>query len=354
MACYLLVDMHNLFHRCKHIGPGDISLKTGMALHISLNSMRKMWKKYGVNHIVACLEGGSWRRDVYPDYKANRRVNDALKSRKEIKDDEYYFEVMNQFLEFLENKTNVTVLKERKIEADDFIARWIQTHPDDQHIILSSDSDFYQLLADNVKIHDGVKGWTITNKEVLNEKDEPAFSSKKVKDKITKRTTEVKTFIEPPVPEYELFKKCIRGDSSDNIMTAYPKARDKGTLKKPGILEAYNDRSNKGLEWNMFMLHEWDKVIGDVKDEDGNFVKTLTTKVRVIDEYKFNKSLIDLSLQPDTIKESMDKKIIEQLSKPKVMQVGINFLQFANEHDLQTISRAPNDYAKMLAATYSS
>ena len=28
------------------------------------------------------------------------------------------------------------------IEADDFIARWIQNHPDAEHVIVSSDSDF--------------------------------------------------------------------------------------------------------------------------------------------------------------------------------------------------------------------
>ena len=30
------------------------------------------------------------------------------------------------------------------------IAMWIQQHPDDEHIIVSTDSDFYQLLAINV------------------------------------------------------------------------------------------------------------------------------------------------------------------------------------------------------------
>lgn len=348
---FLLIDVYNLFHRCKHVGMGDIELKTGMALHITLNSIRKMWKEYDVTHIVACLEGGSWRKKIYPDYKANRKVLDSLKTPRERKDDEYYFEVMNNFITFLDEKTNVTVLKERYAEADDFIARWIQVHPNDDHIILTSDSDFYQLLSDNVKIHDGVKGWTISHKEVLNEKNQPAVKVSKARDKVTKKMVNIKTAIEAPNPEYELFKKCIRGDSSDNIMSAYPKVREKGTRKKPGIIEAFEDRFKKGLTWNEFMLEEWDKVIGHEEDEDGN-LNILKKKVRVKDEYEFNRTLIDLTMQPQEIIDSMDKKIVEQIEKEPVSQIGVNFLRFVTENDLQQIASAPTDYAKALSLKY--
>lgn len=323
-----------------------------MALHITLNSIRKMWREFNVTHIVACLEGGSWRKEIYPEYKANRKIADSMKSPRELKDDEYYFEVMNAFITFLEEKTNVSVLKEKGAEADDFIARWIQVHPDDEHIILTSDSDFYQLLSKNVKIFDGIKNVTITDTEVLNEKMEPAYKSKKVKDKNSKRMKEEKTYISAPNPGYELFKKCIRGDSSDNIMTAYPKVREIGTLKKPGIKEAYDDRHNKGLIWNEFMLAEWDKVTGAEVDEDGNFIKAITEKVRVIDEYKFNQQLIDLTMQPQKIKDAMDKKIIEQAQKEPKSQIGINFLRFTTEYELNMIATNPTDYAQALSLKY--
>lgn len=351
MKRFLLIDVYNLFHRCKHVGMGDIELKVGMALHITLNSIRKMWKEYDVTHIVACLEGGSWRKKYYPEYKANRKVLESLKSTREQKDDEYYFEVMNNFITFLDEKTNVSVLKEKYAEADDFIARWVQVHPNDEHIILTSDSDFYQLLSDNVKIHDGVKGWTISNKSVLDEKNNPAVKVSKVRDKNSKRMVNLKTPILPPNPEYELFKKCVRGDSSDNIMSAYPKVREKGTRKKPGIIEAFDDRNNKGLTWNEFMLEEWDKVVGHEENESGELI-ILKERVRVKDEYEFNRKLIDLTQQPQEIIDAMDKKIIEQIEKEPVSQIGVNFLRFATDNDLQQIASTPTDYAKALSLKY--
>jgi 5'-3' exonuclease len=41
-------------------------------------------------------------------------------------------------------------------EADDIIARWIALHPQDEHVIVSSDSDFVQLIAPNVKLYNGI------------------------------------------------------------------------------------------------------------------------------------------------------------------------------------------------------
>ena len=352
MRKFLLVDMYNLFHRCKHVGSGDVHLKAGMALHIAFNSIRKMKNEFGIEHVVICLEGGSWRKKIYPEYKANRKLNDASRTPREIKDDEYYFSVMNDFITFLEEKTNVTILKESEVEADDFIARWIQVHPDDSHVILTSDSDFYQLLSDNVKIFDGVKGYTITNKEVLNDRNKPAFKSKKVRDKRTNKLKEEKIFLTPPNPEYELFKKCIRGDSSDNIMSSYPNVKENGSIKKPGIVQAFEDRKNKGLLWNEFMLTEWDKVIDSEYDDNGDFIKSITQKVRVKDEYEINKKLIDLTQQPDYIKDRMDAKIIEQVQKTKKSQVGISFMKFSAKHDLKTISQNPQDYSKILSQSY--
>lgn len=348
MATYILTDLNNLFHRCKHAGTGDIDTKAGMALHICLNSFKQMWKKFSADHIVVCLEGRSWRKDVYPEYKAQRVAEQALLSQKEKKDNEFYFEVMNQFSDFLKNKTNVTYLQVPGAEADDLIARWIQTHPSDQHVIFSGDHDFYQLLAPNVKIYDGVKGWTVTINEVLDEKDNPAFTERTVNKKENGRTikTKVRNPVLPPVPEYELFKKIIRGDASDNIMSAYPGVRELGTSKKTGIKEAFDDRFNKGFSWNAFMQTTWKKVVGMNED------KILTEEVKVLDEYNFNRKIIDLTMQPDNIKEAIDAEILKQISKPRNTGVGIYLMKFCNEMNLVSIGKNPTEHASCLAASY--
>lgn len=341
MSTYIIVDAANLFHRCKHTTMGDAATKAGMALHISFNAIRQVWRKFSADHVVVCLEGSSWRKEVYPDYKAHRRVQDALKTRAEREEDELYFGAMTSFCEFLAKRTNVTVLQSGGVEADDLIARWIDLHPTDNHVIVSGDSDFYQLLADNVRIYDGVKGWTITTKEVLNEKDQPAtvkrtLTSKNEKGKTVKTTVEES--VQPPDPEYELFKKIIRGDASDNIMSANPGVREKGSSKKPGIIEAYNDRKGRGFDWNNFMLQTW-------VDHDGN-------TVRVLDAYKRNQQLIDLRAQPEEIKELLDAAILEAIQQPNKQGVGIWFLKFCDEMNLVNIAKHPNDYAAFLAAPY--
>lgn len=359
MTTFLIVDMANLIHRCKHITMGDIATKSGMALHISLNAFRASYRKFKADHIVVCLEGRSWRKDVYAGYKANRVVDEAVRTRKEREEDEFYFNVFKEFTEFLDKRTNVTVLQAQGCEADDLIARFIDIHPNDNHVILSGDSDFFQLLeGDRVKIYDGVKAWTFSTKEVLDENDQPAFRKKQVpkkdgdgkivKDKkgnVIKET--VKIMEQPPIPEYELFKKIIRGDSSDNIHGAYPGVREDGSAKKPGIKQAYDDRHGKGFHWNEFMLQEWDKVID--AEEDGT---PITEKVRVIDEFNFNQKLIDLRAQPQEVKDTLDLAIVTAIQEPPKPGVGIWFLKFCNEMDLVNIAKNPNEHANMLAAPY--
>lgn len=342
MSNYVIIDAANLFHRCKHVTMGDAATKAGYALHICFNAIKSAWKKFQGDHVVLCLEGSSWRKEVYPDYKAHRRVQEALKTRAERADDELYFGAMTAFCDFLAKRTNVTVLQSGGCEADDLIARWIDLHPSDNHVIVSGDSDFYQLLAPNVRIYDGVKSWTISLTEVLDEKDNPAtvkrtLTSKNEKGKTVKTT--ITEAVEPPDPEYELFKKIIRGDASDNIMSANPGVREKGSSKKPGILEAYNDRKGRGFDWNNFMLQTW-------IDHDGN-------TVRVLDAYKRNQQLIDLRAQPEEIKDLLDATIVEAIQQPLKPGVGIWFLKFCDEMNLVNIAKHPNDFAAFLAAPYS-
>lgn len=350
MSTYLIVDLNNMAHRCLHGTQGTIDIKAGMALHITLNSLRSSWKKFNADHIVFCLEGRSWRHDFYKQYKAQRKVLQATMTKKEREDNELFFATFDIFIDFIRTKTNATVLQCPVAEADDMIARWIQLHPDDSHVIISSDRDFFQLLSDKVKMYDGVRGWTISTDGYFDDQGQPVVKKKMISvlDKSGKKVKKtVDEAMEKPEPEYELFKKIIRGDSSDNIMSAFPGARENGSAKKPGIREAFEDRNARGFNWNNFMLQEWQKLVG--ADEDGN---PLTEKVRVIDEFNFNKKLVDLTEQPLDVKNQMDDTIADAVSKDKVSMVGIWFLRFTEEMSLFNIGKNPQDYATMLAAPY--
>mgnify|MGYP000650337352 FL=1 len=153
MATYIVIDTQNLFMRVRHgIRAPDIDQQIGMALHIIFNSVKKVWNEFNGTHTVFCLEGRSWRKDFYPPYKANRKVAAAKRSEREVEEDKVFFESMDEFIKFVTEQTNCTVLRHPNAEADDMIARWIALHPDDQHVVISSDSDFQQLIAKNVVI----------------------------------------------------------------------------------------------------------------------------------------------------------------------------------------------------------
>lgn len=145
---FILVDSMNMFFRAKHVARGnDMDMKIGMAMHIMFNSVKKAWRDFNGTHVIFCLEGRSWRKDFYTPYKANRKVIADKRSPREQEDDELFFEAYNDMLAFLDEKTNSSVVRQGNAEADDMIATWIQQHPEDNHIIVSSDTDFHQLIA---------------------------------------------------------------------------------------------------------------------------------------------------------------------------------------------------------------
>jgi 5'-3' exonuclease len=298
-----------------------------MSLATVLGSVRKAWRDFKGDHVVFCLEGRSWRKDHYAPYKRQRTEARAAQSPREAEEDRVFWETFDQFKEFITDKTNCTVLHNQQLEADDLIAGWIQSHPKDTHVIISTDGDFAQLIAPNVKQYNGVSQVTTTHEGYFDEKGKP------VKDKKTK---EVKP---APNPEWLLFEKCMRGDTSDNIFSAYPGVRVKGTKNKVGLTEAFDDRSNKGWAWNNLMLQRW-------TDHDG-------VEHRVLDDYNRNKLLCDLTEQPEEIRKIINETINTATTAEKnIPQVGIRLMKFCAAYDLQKINEQVQSYADPLNARY--
>jgi len=298
-----------------------------MAFHITLNSIRKAWQDFNGSHVIFCLEGRSWRKDYYGPYKRNRSDARAALTAKEQEEDKLFWEAFDTFKEFVSDKTNCTVLQNPQLEADDLIAGWIQNHPQSKHVIISTDSDFEQLIAPNVKQYNGVSEVTITHEGYFDAK------GNKVKDK---KTGEEKA---APDPEWLLFEKCMRGDTSDNVFSAYPGVRTKGTSKKVGLSEAFEDRKSKGYSWNNLMLQRW-------TDHEGK-------EHRVLEDYERNRRLIDLAHQPDDIKGIINQTIQTAITANKdISQVGIRLMKFCNLFDLKKISDQAQSYSEPLNARY--
>jgi 5'-3' exonuclease len=324
---YILVDTANTFFRARHVINGDADIKLGMAFHITLNSVKKAWQDFNGTHVIFFLEGRSWRKDFYPPYKAQRAAQRAAHTEKEAEEEKVFWEAFDTFKDFITEKTNCTVLQHPQLEADDLIAGWIQNHPGSDHVIISTDTDFVQLIAPNVKQYNGVLETTITDKGIFDKK------GKLVIDKKTQLPKPI------PDPEWLLFEKCMRGDTSDNVFSAYPGVRTKGTSKKVGLMEAFADRKDKGFSWNNLMLQRW-------TDHTGK-------EHRVLEDYERNRKLIDLSHQPEDIKEIIKATIATGVNADKnVSQVGIKLMKFCHLYDLQKIADQASSYAEPLNARY--
>lgn len=325
---YLLVDLANTFFRSRHSASrtAKVDEKVGMAIHVTLSSINAMSRKFNPDHIVFCLEGRSWRKDFYAPYKRNRQVVREAMSPREQEEDQLFWETYEGLIEYLQTKTNCSVIKCPVAEGDDIISRWIHLHPEDHHTIISTDSDFIQLISSNVNQYNGVQDELISLTEVLNSKDKQVIDKKTKLPKV------------PPEPAWALFEKIIRGDSSDNIFSAYPGVRTKGTKNKVGLQEAYQDRLKQGWAWNNLMLQRW-------TDHDG-------IEHRVIDDYHRNKTLIDLTQQPDAIKSTVDQCIHEQLQRHQIDQIGSKFLKFCGRHQLIKMSEQANQYGTWMSKHY--
>lgn len=324
---YVLVDTANTFFRARHVVRGDLDTKVGMAFHITLNSIKKAWEDFEADHIVFCLEGRSWRKDYYEPYKRNRQESRDALSPSQAEEEKIFWETFDAFKDFVTTKTNCTVMQHPELEADDLIAGWTQAHPDDDHVIISTDGDFAQLIAPNVTQYNGVSNTIITH--------EGYFDDKKRQPVIDKKTGLEKP---APVPDYMLFEKCMRGDTSDNVFSAYPGVRKKGTKNKVGLLEAYDDKGTKGYNWNNLMLQRW-------TDHDG-------VEHRVLDDYQRNVTLCDLTAQPENIKEKIFNTITENAQPKNISQVGLRLMKFCAIYDMQRISDNAQAYSKPLQARY--
>jgi len=325
---YILVDTANTFFRARHVVRGSAEDKIGMCIHTLLSSVRKAWKDFDGKHVIFALEGRSWRKDYYKPYKANRAEARGAMTPSEQEEDKLFWETFDDFKTFINDKTNCTVLHHPQLEADDLIAGFVQAHPNDNHVIISTDGDFAQLIAPNVKQYNGVTQVTTTHEGYFDEKGKP------VKDK---KTGEEKG---APNPEWLIFEKCMRGDTSDNVFSAYPGVRTKGSKNKVGLLEAFEDRNSKGWAWNNLMLQRW-------TDHEG-------VEHRVLEDYQRNVTLCDLTAQPDHIKAIIAETLAAETGKDKnIPQVGIRLMKFCGQYNLIKITEQIQSYADPLNARYS-
>lgn len=310
MARKLIIDASNILYRTffAHIKE-SLDVNIGMCHHIALSTVNKYYNHTKADDVIMAFDDYSWRKEwtkdlstcvTYKKYKGTRRKDMSPTDRQKM---EKFDEHIQEFIDLFRERTRVVVLHRKYLEADDLIAGYIQAHPEDEHILISSDKDFMQLLVrNNLKIIDPMTDKPRTLEEYNDD------------------------------PDYFMFEKCLRGDNGDNVMSSYPRIRE------TKIKEAYRDpllRTN--IMQNKF------KVL--VNNDDGVPEEREFITQEVYDE---NVLLMDLTAQPDFIRDLIDKELAyaeENRGKFNYLE----FLRFCGKYELVNIRDKIDLFVPMLA-----
>jgi 5'-3' exonuclease len=223
----MIVDALNLAFRYKHSGARDFAED----YYRTVESLKKSYKASSV--IIAADQGSSsYRKNIYPLYKQNRKDKYDQQTEAERQEFELFFEDFTRTLELLAE--HYPVLRFQGVEADDIAAYIVgkkRKLPVDQIWLMSSDKDW------DLLIKPGVGRFSyVTRKEVTwdNWNDHYAFE-----------------------PEQYISVKCLMGDSGDNV----PGIAGVGPKRAQQLVEEY------GTTWdiiNSIPIHGRYKYIAEI------------------------------------------------------------------------------------------
>ncbi|NND24003.1 MAG: hypothetical protein HKN86_04850 [Acidimicrobiia bacterium] len=143
-----------------------------MIRHMILNSIRMYNKRYRGEYgqMVICVDSGnSWRKQLYPHYKANRKKNRDESTNMDWPE---IFRILTMVREEIQENLPYKVIQIDTCEADDIIGTLtMQTQEFGQHepvMIVSADKDFIQLQRfKNVKQFSPIQKKMVTDKNPL-------------------------------------------------------------------------------------------------------------------------------------------------------------------------------------------
>ena len=310
----LILDANNILYRTFfahiNVASSDPEDLIGLCHHSALWAIRSYYNEYPADEIVIAFDSKSWRKlytsdldecVTYLKYKGQRRQGLTKKQEEEFRNLDAH---INELYEILRDQTSLLVLKEHLLEADDLIAGYIQSNPETKHVLITSDKDYMQLLCKHdLTIIDPASGKPRSLKDWDND------------------------------PDLFLFEKCIRGDKSDNIISAYPR------LRRTKILDAYKDDYVK----QNIMNNSYKTLINL---EDGE-VKEITLNTG--DVFEENKYLIDLDAQPEYIKNLINKTIDHAIANKSKFNY-VKFLKFCKANKLANVIKNADSFVPMLAA----
>lgn len=203
----LIVDGLNLAFRWKHQGSTDFE-------HDYVRTVQSLAKSYDCGEIVVLGDGGSnYRKELYPEYKANRKERYAEQTEEEAKEFEMFLAEFSTTMSALKRKGYLT-LKYQGVEADDIAALICQNREElgvENIWLISSDRDWDLLVDENIS-----RFSTVTRKETTIHNWDEHYDFE---------------------PEYFLTYKTLTGDKGDNV----PGVDGVGPKRATQLIQQYGD-----------------------------------------------------------------------------------------------------------------
>lgn len=164
----ILIDWSNVIIGSIMVSAKKETIDEDYVRHLILSSLLKYKKKYGKEYgeLVICCDSKSWRKEVFPQYKANR----AKSWDKAEIDKDAMFEIINTITEELDTIFPYKVIKVKGAEGDDIIGALARVYNTEKTMIVSADKDFVQL-----QINPKIRQWSPILKKQLKEKNPVEF-----------------------------------------------------------------------------------------------------------------------------------------------------------------------------------
>ena len=179
----LIVDGLNVAFRWKHQNILDFK-------YDYIRTIESLAKSYKAGTIIVCADGGSsYRKEIFPEYKANRKERFADQTEQEAKEFEMFMAEFQDTLTLIKEK--YPVFHFRGVDADDIAAYITQSIDYDECWLISSDKDWDLLISDKVS-----RFSTVTRKETTVHNWDEHYDFE--------------------VEDYITFK-CLTGDKGDNV-----------------------------------------------------------------------------------------------------------------------------------------
>lgn len=179
----LLFDFDNLAVRTLH-GSKEVLAESSEPnyeywKYVTFNSIYWMLFKERIHEVILAPDSQSWRKIVYPLYKADR-----VKKREDSKVDwERFKEVKNEFLGEIKEFLPFKIIDINKAEGDDIIGALINSGLIKDGIIVSMDCD-YQQLSNKCRIYNPIMKKFVSTANTERFLVEASLTGQKKKDNI--------------------------------------------------------------------------------------------------------------------------------------------------------------------------